>query len=239
MRRIKSKLSAIVFYTVITVICLVFPNIAFALQSGDFTYTVNATNTVTINAYTCPGGPAVIPPTINGMPVVGIGDYAFAGCAGLTSVTISNSVTSIGYYAFSDCRALTSIVADADNTVYSSQNGVLYNKDKTVLIQYPCGKSGGFTIPDSVTSIGGKAFAGCNTLASVTIPDSVISIGNGAFYSCFGLTSVTIGSGVTSIGYPAFYDCSSLTSVTIPDSVTSIENGVCWLQRFDQRDHRQ
>ena len=102
-------------------------------------------------------------------------------CSGLTSVTIPNSVTSIGDNAFVCCSGLTSIVVDASNTAYSSQDGVLYNKAKTVLIQCPGGKSGGFTIPDSVTSIGDYAFASCTGLTSVTIPNSVTSIGDGAF----------------------------------------------------------
>ena len=73
---------------------------ALALQYGDFTYTVNADNTVTITKYTGTGGNVIIPSTINSIPVVGIGDYAFYGCTGLTSVTIPNSVTSIGSGAF-------------------------------------------------------------------------------------------------------------------------------------------
>ena len=78
------------------------------------------------------------------------------------------------------------------------------------------------TIPNSVTSIGGSAFYGCNGLTSVTIPNSVTSIGDKAFNGCSGLTSVTIGNSVTSIGDYAFSDCYGLTSVTIPNSVTSI-----------------
>ena len=81
------------------------------------------------------------------------------------------------------------------------------------------------TIPDSVSSIGNNAFAGCSNLTSVTIPDSVTSIGDIAFYRCISLTSVTIPDSVTSIGEYAFSGCTSLTSVTIPDSVISIYNG--------------
>ena len=77
-------------------------------------------------------------------------------------------------------------------------------------------------IPNSVTSIGERAFCCCGGLTSVTIPNSVTSIGLCAFKGCCSLTSVTIGNSVTSIGERAFCDCSALTSVTIPNSVTSI-----------------
>lgn len=78
------------------------------------------------------------------------------------------------------------------------------------------------TIPNNVTSIEDFAFDGCSSLTSVTIPNSVTTIGNYAFYNCSRLTSVTIGNSVTSIGNDAFAGCSSLTSITIPNSVTSI-----------------
>ena len=78
------------------------------------------------------------------------------------------------------------------------------------------------TIPNSVTSIGYRAFAGCSGLTSITIPNSVKSIGYHAFSGCSRLTSITIGNGVESIGESAFEGCSVLTSVTIPNSVTSI-----------------
>ena len=78
------------------------------------------------------------------------------------------------------------------------------------------------TIPNSVTSIGERAFSYCSGLISVTIGNSVTSIGAEAFANCSGLTSVTIPNSVTSIGDEAFYECSGLTSVTIGNSVTSI-----------------
>ena len=110
--------------------------------------------------------------------VTSIGDCAFSGCTSLTSVTIPNSVTSIGDWAFSGCTSLTAITVDALNSVYSSVDGVLFNKSQTTLIQYPGGKAGSYTIPNSVTSIGDGAFSGCTSLTSVTIPNSVTSIGD-------------------------------------------------------------
>ena len=159
--------------------------------------------------------------------VTSIGRWAFGYCESLTSVTIPDSVTSIGDEAFNNCTRLTSITVKEGNPKYSSDEyGVLFNKDKTLLIQYPIGnKRTSYTIPDSVTSIGDWAFAQCTGLTSVTIGNSVTSIGEAAFWLCTSLTSVTIGNSVTSIGSSAFSMCVSLTSVTIPDSVTSIGNG--------------
>ena len=85
-----------------------------------------------------------------------------------------------------------------------------------------CSSLQSVTIPDSVTSIGTDAFSHCSSLQSVTIPNSVTSIGNSAFSFCESLHSVTIPNSVTSIGNSAFSFCESLHSVTIPDSVTSI-----------------
>ena len=143
----------------------------------------------------------------------------------IKSVIIPDSVTSIGYGAFSNCKSLISIKVDDNNNIYASDNGVLFNKDKTILIKYPIGKSDTeYNILDSVTSIDISAFGDCTSLTSVTIPDKVTSIGNYAFYGCTSLASVTIPDKVTSIGNYAFYGCTSLASVIIPESVTSIGN---------------
>ena len=122
--------------------------------------------------------------------VTSIGESAFSGCTGLISVTISDSVTSIDIYAFKNCTSLTGIWVDENNPNYSSdEKGVLFNKDKTELIQYPGGYAGDYTIPDSVTSIGNSAFFH-TSLTNMTIPESVTSIGYFAFGDCAGLQSV-------------------------------------------------
>ncbi len=154
--------------------------------------------------------------------VTEIGSYAFSGCSGLTGVTISNSVTDIGWHAFSDCSGLTSINVDKNNRNYTSENGVLFNKDKSSLIQYPGGKKGAYTISDSVTDIDWNSFENCTGLTSVTIGKGIKEISLEAFSGCTGLTSVTISDSVTLIDSYAFSGCTGLTSVTIPDSVTKI-----------------
>ncbi len=145
--------------------------------------------------------------------VTSIGGSAFLGCTSLTSVTIPDSVTSIGNCAFASCTSLTGIwVAEGNSHYANDASGVLFNKDKTTLVQCP-GAFAAYTIPNSVTSIGEYAFSHCTSLTSVTIPNSVTSIGEHAFSYCTSLTSVTISDSVTSIGEYAFYDCTSLTDV--------------------------
>jgi hypothetical protein len=197
------------------------------LAEAQFNYTVE-NRAVTIMRYTGSGGDVLIPGTIDGMPVTGIGYAVFRDYTNLTSVTIPVSVTSIWQGAFWGCTSLTAITVDVLNPAYSSLDGVLFDRDQTTLIQCPGGRAGSYAIPDSVTRILPGAFSDCTGLTSVTIPNSVTSIEGssaaycGAFSRCSGLTSVTIGNSVTSIGYYAFSDCTGLISITIPDSVTSI-----------------
>ena len=139
-----------------------------------------------------------------------LGDYAFLGCSGLTSLTIPFGVTSIGNQTFDGCSGLTSL------TIPSSVTSIGH------AVFRGCSGLTSLTIPSGVTWISDYAFIGCSGLTSLTIPSSVTSIGDGVFRGCRGLTSLTIPSGVTSIGDQTFDGCSGLTSLTIPSSVTSI-----------------
>ena len=163
------------------------------------------------NEYT---GGVVIPQSVtyNGSTysVTSIGEFAFRGCTGLTSVEIPNSVTSIGEFVFRGCTGLTSV--EIPNSVTSIDYYAFAD----------CTGLASITIPNSVTSIGDHAFRGCTGLTNIEIPNSVTSIRDYAFADCTGLTSVVIGNSVTSIGDHAFYQCSGITSIEIPNSVTRI-----------------
>ena len=145
--------------------------------------------------------------------VTKIDNGAFYECSSLTSITIPNSVTSIGIYVFSKCTNMTSISVEDGNPAFTSENGVLFNKDKTKLVCYPDGKTEtAYKIPNSVTSIGGYAFAYCSSsLTTVSIPNSVTDLESYAFDECSGLRTITIPNSITSMNYYAIRDCGNLT----------------------------
>ena len=158
--------------------------------------------------------------------ITDIGAYAFQGTK-IESVSIPASVTAIGESALYSCTRLSYISVNSDNSIYSSDaDGVLFNKDKTVLIQYPAGKeANSYAIPEGVTTIGSQAFSRCNRLVHISIPNSVSIIGSYAFYDCPWLASVNLPESVTVIGDNAFHYCTSLSSINIPNSVNKIEDG--------------
>jgi hypothetical protein len=196
--------------------------------------------TIQIKKYVGTNQTVRIPQTIQGLPVVSIGNSAFSDRPyRFRTIAIPDSVIEIEHEVFFNCTSLIQIFVYENNSNYSSDNGVLYNKNKTILIQCPLGKIGVFTIPNSVTSIKWGAFDNCDRLTSINIPSSVTSIGstNRNFHNCISLSSINVDAvnsnyssqdGVlynkaktTLIQYPAG---KRDISFTIPHSVTTIGN---------------
>src|SRR5271165_2387200 len=127
-------------------------NVSTVVAQAQFNYTTN-NGAITITGYTGYGGVVAIPGTIDGLPVTSIGTNAFANRSSLTWVTIPSSVTNIGSHAFYGCSNLSAVEVDPLNSAYRTVDGVLFNKDQTMLIQCPGRKTGSYAVPDSVLSL--------------------------------------------------------------------------------------
>lgn len=125
--------------------------------------------------------------------VTSIGKGAFEWCESLTSINIPKDVMEIGENAFLGCKKLSSFDVDEDNQYYTSVNGVLYNKDKTTLIQYPLAKAdASFVVPESVETIESFAFDQCENIENITLSEKVDTIGDSAFRYCSNLKSINV-----------------------------------------------
>ncbi len=251
-----------VILTIVMVLCVALPTLAhnFEVNGIYYNYLNKTAKTVEVtyrgysydsysNEYT---GALAIPSSVTynstTYSITSIGNDAFRGCTGLTSVTIGNSVTSIGNYAFRDCSGLTSVtipnsvttigsnafwdctgLTEVNITDLSAWCKIDFGYNANPLYYAKKLKLNGteikdLVIPNDITEIKNYAFYNCRGLTSVTLGNSVTSIGEDAFQNCSGLTSVTLGNSVTSIGSSAFSSCTGLTSITIPNSVTTIGN---------------
>ena len=215
-----------------------------ALSSGDFAYTVLADQTAQITGYNGTERDVVIPSSVSGYTVTGIGEKAFYNNTSVLTVTIPDSVTSIGSYAFYCCTSLHTVTLPKSLTAIPD------------FCFFSCNALTDVLIPDTVTSIGTRAFSYCRALISVTIPASVERIGKMAFTGCLALEQISVDSAnrcydsrrycnaiietatgklisacnhtvipgsVTIIGESAFELCQSMTSIAIPDSVKQID----------------
>ena len=201
--------------------------------SYNYIYEKNS-NGITITGYegTLPTK-VIIPSEIDGLPVIGIGDSAFAGYLNLNSITIPESVTDIGAFAFMNCSRLDSVVisdgvASIGECAFrecSSLSSITIPDSVTYIGDgafFKCEKIQSVTLPDHVTTIGECAFGFCVNLDCITIPGSVDEISQTMFSGCTKLSSVTIQEGTTSISYYAFFNCTNLSSIIIPRSVSKI-----------------
>lgn len=141
-----------------------------------------------------------------------IGNNAFANCF-FSSVTIPAGVTEVNSSAFLSCYNLTKINVDLDNQLYSSEDGVLFNKDKSLLISCPAGRPGEYEVPGTVTSLGDNAFCFCSNLNKIIVSSNVKEIGTNAFGFCSCLESISLPSGITEIKDRTFRSCSALKDV--------------------------
>jgi len=185
-----------------------------------------------------------------GSKITSIGNNAFKGFISLSEITVPDNILKIGTETFGSCSSLKTINIDENNEKYSSEDGILFNKDKTVLIRCPqAAEINKYTVPSTVLTVSEKAFDSCPNISEITVPSTVTGIGNGAFASCTSLTTVIfeekaklsqingslfknckslslieIPESVKTIEEYAFADCSSLTEITVPKSVTTIGN---------------
>ena len=146
-----------------------------------------------------------------------VGAYAFYGCSSLTSLVFPAGLQTVGDYALMACTRLQSVSFDGENDHYTAENGLLYNKDKSVLLLYPAGKTESeFVVPDTVKEIAPNAFYYASRLESVTLPEGLQKIGSGAFLNCRRLESIVLPSALETLGSQAFADCTGLAEVTLP-----------------------
>ena len=170
-----------------------------------------------------------------------IGENAFVGCKVLTSVKFPINLKIIKRWAFDGCSltsvdlsgcvnletveggpfcctTLTDIIVDENNTKYCTENGILFNKDKTELVQYPGGKpEKSYKVPDSVIKIGDSAFMSCENLETVEFSTNVRRLEKRAFSNSASLTSIKLPASLESIGYAAFMSCRNLTDADLSE----------------------
>ena len=188
----------------------------------------------TITSYSSPIGDIVIPSEIDGYPVTEIGTNAFENCAGLTSVTIPDSVTRINANAFDGCSMLTNVVMGGgvkriEKYAFArcaALESVAIPEGVTYIDKFAFAydtKLERVDLPDSVTNIGEAAFRQCKALTEVALPANLPRVRQWAFSDCVSLTNVAMNAGVASIESEAFSGCRALASITIPDSVQAID----------------
>lgn len=224
---------AAVFMAVVLLVCMspiAMPQTANAgfdeeslTQSGDYYYSIAPDGTAWLHGYTGSAKNLTVPTKIKGLKVTGMSESL--GYLNVETIKIHSGITYIEGGAFTGAPKLKSITVDEKNKKFTAVDGILFNKNKTELIQYPGGKEGTeYTVPKSVTSVGAVSFYGNNKLTKINLHDKVTSIGNSAFASCTAIKSFVIPDGVKEIGFNTFSGCTALESVVIPATVTAVRH---------------
>jgi hypothetical protein len=190
-----------------------------ALEAEGYAYRVNPDGGAVILGYLGEETTLVLPGTLAGMPVTGLGEEAFA-YQQLDSVTLPRSLETMEINPFLGCPA---IVRPGENPHYIAQDSALVDTRTGTLVSFALPKGqDSFQAPDSVLHIAPRAFYGAGGLKQAALPASVRSIGEQAFAECTALESVTLPGGLTSIPEQAFLGCVMLKDIDIPASVTHI-----------------
>ena len=204
------------------------PAVGDTFTSGDFLYTVLSSEEFEVSVAAADpealAGDVEIPAVADneglGYTVTALSGYGFNSCSNLRGLTIPATVTTIGRSAFSTSKVFESIEVNGENSVYSSAEGVLFNKDKTELLTCPAGIKGDYSVPTSVRNIGADAFMS-SSLSRVELQEGLKTIGNSAFFAAV-LTEITLPETLTTISSYAFQSCHNIETVTIPASVSEI-----------------
>ena len=150
-----------------------------------------------------------------------IGISAFEYCESLASITIPKSVTSLAGNAFKGCVSLNALNVDSENKVFASYDGVLYMKGLKTLVMCPAGRVN-VTIPDGVTHINNRAFAG-SSIEKVDGGKDLVAIEDYAFDDCKSLSKVVLGDNLTTLGEGVFSG-SAIEEIALPQSLATIGN---------------
>ncbi len=147
---------------------------------------------------------------------------SFGNCTSLETIYFGKSLEIIGESAIWRCEALEYIKLSEENKFFSSIDGILYNKDSTVLMLAPVGIRGTVQIPDSVELISEYAFCECNKIEKVIFGENLKNIGEAAFFGCDSLRKVTTNSNLEQVGSAAFSNCVALKEIILWEKVNTI-----------------
>ncbi len=153
-----------------------------------------------------------------------IANQAFNRCRKLTEIIIPETVTNLSSFSFRECSSLVAINVDTSNTVYTSDDGVVYNLNRTELIVCPGGKPGTYTVPNGVVTIDSRAFYDCRKISQVILPEGITVIRFSTFEYCFELEKINLPPGLTTIEERAFRGCRMLTHIVFPETLVEIED---------------